>query len=615
MGIAGLHQELRPYTRAAHVENFAGQRCGVDGYSWLHKGVFSCAFNIATGQAPWRARGQRAPYVEYCLHRVRCAQGGNFPPLRLSHTPCQMRLLRHHGITPTLVFDGDRLPAKAAEEAARHEAREGKKKQAHALLASGDRAGAETAFQACVDVTPSMAREVMDACEAEQFAFLCAPYEADSQLAHLALTGQVELVFTEDSDLVAFGCPHVLFKLAKDGSCMSLMSRELFAGPPPGAQDEGDDQEETVLAPRRGGGKKRRAGSCPLSFRSFDQALFLCMCVLAGCDYQGSMAGVGIRKAHALAKQAGSPERLLALLRRDGRLSCPEQRDAYLAGFSRALATFRHARVFDATQGRLVTLTPMPAEMLTQETEYLGADMTPEHAVGIAYGVLCPFSRLPFAARAAAGPRGRVARGGPPLANWPAPQAPALRRSSIRLSDPAPRARAPPPPPPPRRIDSDISGMGHLLRMQLPAPELQREDPSAAPPSSSNPFARRQGAPEVHTHQWPSAAAATSPPPPPPPPPPPLLRCAGASSQLGQLWKGALSCGAAWLESPSKVHARLPQAGAPPAPATLPPAPPRSRTAGHPAHPQPTAGIKRFFQSPPPSASRIASTGKRCKSS
>lgn len=42
---------------------------------------------------------------------------------------------------------------------------------------------------------------------------IVAPYEADSQLAYLSKEGIVDLVITEDSDLLVFGCrkvsPHV----------------------------------------------------------------------------------------------------------------------------------------------------------------------------------------------------------------------------------------------------------------------------------------------------------------------------------------------------------------------------------------------------------------------
>lgn len=38
---------------------------------------------------------------------------------------------------------------------------------------------------------------------------IVAPYEADAQMAYLALTGDVDAVLTEDSDLLTYGCPVV----------------------------------------------------------------------------------------------------------------------------------------------------------------------------------------------------------------------------------------------------------------------------------------------------------------------------------------------------------------------------------------------------------------------
>jgi exonuclease-1 len=39
--------------------------------------------------------------------------------------------------------------------------------------------------------------------------FVVAPYEADAQMAYLAIRGDVWAVVTEDSDLLAYGCPRV----------------------------------------------------------------------------------------------------------------------------------------------------------------------------------------------------------------------------------------------------------------------------------------------------------------------------------------------------------------------------------------------------------------------
>ncbi len=54
-----------------------------------------------------------------------------------------------------------------------------------------------------------------------------APYEADSQLTYLQNKGIVDLVITEDSDLLVFGCERVLFKLDDSGHGKLIELKEL----------------------------------------------------------------------------------------------------------------------------------------------------------------------------------------------------------------------------------------------------------------------------------------------------------------------------------------------------------------------------------------------------
>ncbi len=49
----------------------------------------------------------------------------------------------------------------------------------------------------------------MQVLKREGVEFIVAPYEADAQLAYLAISGDVDAVITEDSDLLAYGCPKV----------------------------------------------------------------------------------------------------------------------------------------------------------------------------------------------------------------------------------------------------------------------------------------------------------------------------------------------------------------------------------------------------------------------
>ena len=96
MGIKGLPEVLRPWLKSVQVGKYAGKRAAVDAYSWLHKGAYSCALELGTNNRWWIRQRRDAPYVRYCIHRA--------------------QMLRHYGITPVIVFDGDRLPAKGEEK-------------------------------------------------------------------------------------------------------------------------------------------------------------------------------------------------------------------------------------------------------------------------------------------------------------------------------------------------------------------------------------------------------------------------------------------------------------------------------------------------------------------
>lgn len=133
------------------------------------------------------------------------------------------------GITPVLVFDGDRLPNKSEEEESRRRSRSAARERARALAASGAAAAAAEAYQRAVDVTPAHAAELAAALRVRGLAFVVAPYEADAQMAFLATTGQVQVVVSEDSDMLAYGCPCVLFKLDKDGWADEIRLADLHA--------------------------------------------------------------------------------------------------------------------------------------------------------------------------------------------------------------------------------------------------------------------------------------------------------------------------------------------------------------------------------------------------
>ena len=134
MGIAGLLPALKPIQVTRHLSELAGQAIAVDAYVWLHKGIYSCATELATGKPTHK-------YVDYAMHRV--------------------RLLRHYKIEPYIVFDGGPLPAKQGTERERKQRRDEYLARGKALASQGKHAQAREFFVKCVDVTPQMAYQLI----------------------------------------------------------------------------------------------------------------------------------------------------------------------------------------------------------------------------------------------------------------------------------------------------------------------------------------------------------------------------------------------------------------------------------------------------------------------
>ena len=84
-------------------------------------------------------------------------------------------MLRSFGVTPVMVFDGSPLPSKLGTEESRRESREKHKAKGIALLRAGKRGEAIECFQKAVDVTPEMAKTLIDACKREGVEVIVAP--------------------------------------------------------------------------------------------------------------------------------------------------------------------------------------------------------------------------------------------------------------------------------------------------------------------------------------------------------------------------------------------------------------------------------------------------------
>ncbi|RKF77172.1 Exonuclease 1 [Golovinomyces cichoracearum] len=335
MGINGLLPLLKSIHKTCHLKRFEGQTLGVDAYGWLHRGAVACAIELATGK-PTRK------FVDFAMSRV--------------------RMLQHFGVLPFLVFDGDYLPSKAATEASRAKRREESKIIGIKLLKAGKVSEAQNEFQKSLDITPEMARQLIDELRATGVQYVVAPYEADSQMVYLETKGVISGIISEDSDLLVFGAKCLLTKLDQYGNCIEVNKSDFSA-----CRD--------------------------LNLSGWSDTTFRQMAILSGCDYLARMNNMGLKTANRMLRKHKSIENVVRMLQFDAKFSVPL---GYLESFHKAELTFLYQRVYCPQKKALVLHTEPPKSLGIENMPFIGAFVTPIIAQGVARGDLHPMTKLPI---------------------------------------------------------------------------------------------------------------------------------------------------------------------------------------------------------------------------
>ena len=286
----------------------------------------------------------RGRFVEFAMHRV--------------------RMLQHFGVIPFLIFDGDYLPSKAATEVDRAKRREEGRKAGQELLRAGKSPQAYLEFQKAVDVTPEMARQLIDELRRTGVQYLVAPYEADAQMVYLERKGVIDGIISEDSDLLVFGAKCLLTKLDQYGNCIEINKADFCA-----CKD--------------------------ISLTGWSDVEFRRMAILSGCDYLNSITNMGLKTAYRMVRKYKTVEKIIRMLQFDGKFIVPK---GYLEAFNQAELTFLHQRVFCPRKLTLVYHTEPEHPIDDQYMPFIGAYVEPQISQGVARGDLNPITKLPILA-------------------------------------------------------------------------------------------------------------------------------------------------------------------------------------------------------------------------
>ncbi|GMS87238.1 hypothetical protein PENTCL1PPCAC_9413, partial [Pristionchus entomophagus] len=274
----------------------------------LHRGLFGCMEDRAVG------KDNRA-YIYYVKKYVDA-----------------LIALNCHVI---MVFDGRPLPAKKDTNAERSAKRKENMRQGEILLSQGRVEEAGSLFRQSTSIT----REVVETTiqhfrKSNLVDIIVAPYESDAQLAFLTREKLADVVVTEDSDLIAFGCEKIIFKWDVSGPC-SIYERELL--------------------PKCFSGKMAS---------EFDFTTFRRVCILSGCDYTQGLKGVGLSKALQFFLKTSKTDLREILPRVPSYLRMPKLKvtDEFIEDFIRAEKTFLHQVVYDPRGRCQRPLTAYPLE-------------------------------------------------------------------------------------------------------------------------------------------------------------------------------------------------------------------------------------------------------------
>ena len=289
-------------------------------------------------------------------------------------------MLIEFNITPIIVFDGSNISAKQRILDERTKNRMNSREKSMHLLLEGRADEANKKFGQSFTITPYLIQRILKVIKGNWWKYVIAPYEADPQLAYLYKTGKVDVVFTEDSDLIAYGVNKLLYKMdnAGDGYELDMMllykdtqsnsdkirtaqnlTENIFqkvinmneeADPIWIDCDAADSLEGNALWLNAWDSSTVSASKIdPL----FQRDKFLSMWILAGWDYIEPIKGIGFKTAYKLIEEHGWIENIIKTVLNSSKYTVPKD---YITQFHKAYLTFLFQVVFDPDTKKLTYL-------------------------------------------------------------------------------------------------------------------------------------------------------------------------------------------------------------------------------------------------------------------
>ena len=293
MGIKDFLRKTKIESKT-NISAYKNHKIAVDAYSWLHKSLYHSGEQV---------------YFEKNITGI------------FNYFRTKLNKMFSLNIKVVLVFDGDNLSLKNDTETNRDQNRKKTLAKIDGLKKQGNDQEARRLYSSAIDVTPEMAYALKVKLQQEfpfNLEFLVAPYEADSQLAYLSMSGYVDLIISEDSDLLIFGAKKVFYKMDNE-----------FNG------------DEIIL---------ENLQNCnEFNFKDWNHNQIISFAILCGCDYLESPKGSAFVTAYKIFSKTRKIEDFL--IEMEGKLE-----ENYFEKFVCAFLSFKYQNVYCPIEKKLKTL-------------------------------------------------------------------------------------------------------------------------------------------------------------------------------------------------------------------------------------------------------------------
>ncbi|OII74088.1 Flap endonuclease 1 [Cryptosporidium ubiquitum] len=274
MGIKGLTKFLADNAPKSiqyqTIGSLLGKKVAVDASMWIYQFLAAIREGSQWGNLT-NSSGESTSHISGMLSRT-------------------TRLLEA-GIKPVFVFDGTPPEMKKDELAKRDERREKALAELEKAQEMGDGELIKKQSIRTIHVTKKQIEDVKKLLNFLGMPYIDAPSEAEAQCAELCKDGLVYGVVTEDADSLTFGTPVQIKQLNFSESSSNKVNDKS-----PGKQKNGMQIIKLPLI---------------LSELDITMEQFIDLCILSGCDYCGTIRGIGTNTAYKLLKKHQNIEKIL----------------------------------------------------------------------------------------------------------------------------------------------------------------------------------------------------------------------------------------------------------------------------------------------------------------